>query len=233
MPQDDASTAPPAPRTRLVIFDFDGVVVDSEPISLSTLRDTLAHFGLDLTIDAVRSRFLGNSVPRIAQAIRAETGQDQPGFAAHWYDLLFARFRAELRPMPGITDLLDALDRRGVAYCIASGSAFQRLDVSLEVTGLAPRFEGRVFSADLVARGKPAPDLFLHAAQCMGVAPRDCLVVEDAPAGIEAAEAAGMRALGFVGGGHLAALAQAHGALLAERGAEGVLSALDEVLAAL
>lgn len=233
MPQDDASTAPPAPRTRLVIFDFDGVVVDSEPISLSTLRDTLAHFGLDLTIDAVRSRFLGNSVPRIAQAIRAETGQDQPGFAAHWYDLLFARFRVELRPMPGITDLLDALDRRGVAYCIASGSAFQRLDVSLEVTGLAPRFEGRVFSADLVARGKPAPDLFLHAAQSMGVAPRDCLVVEDAPAGIEAAEAAGMRALGFVGGGHLAALAQAHGALLAERGAEGVLSALDEVLAAL
>ncbi|MGP9804614.1 HAD family hydrolase [Paracoccus sp. NSM] len=229
----DATGADTRAMTRLVIFDFDGVVVDSEPISLSTLRDTLAHFGLDLTIDAVRARFLGNSVPRIAQAIRAETGRDQPGFAAHWYDMLFARFRAELRAMPGITELLDALDRRGVAYCIASGSAYQRLDVSLEVTGLAPRFAGRVFSADLVLRGKPAPDLFLLAAERMGVAPGECLVVEDAPAGIEAARAAGMRALGFVGGGHLAALAQSHGVLLTERGAERVLTALDEVTASL
>lgn len=223
--------APANPRlsTELVIFDFDGVVVDSEPASLATLRDTLAHFGLKLTVAEVRARFLGNSIPRIAAAIRAETGQDAPDFMRHWYDLLFARFRAELQPMPGILSILDELDRQGLPYCIASGSSFERLGVSLDITGLAPRFAGRVFSADQVTRGKPAPDLFLHSANSLGIPPANCLVIEDAPAGIEAARAAGMRPYGFVGGSHLAGLAESHAQILRDSGALGVLSRLDQV----
>ena len=156
--------------TGLVIFDCDGVLVDSEPIALRILLQTLAEAGvpLDPALAAMRGR-------------------------------LYAAFRAELAPIPGIAAALAALP---CPYCVASSSQPERIELSLTVTGLWPRFAGRAFSAAMVARGKPAPDLFLHAAAAMGYAPPACLVVEDSPAGILAAQAAGMRVVAFTGGSH-------------------------------
>jgi HAD superfamily hydrolase (TIGR01509 family) len=220
-------------RTGLVIFDFDGVLVDSEILSLSTLRDTLRDFGAELTETEVRTRFLGGAFHGILDFLKGLPAPERPieTFEDTWYDTLFARFRAELQPMPGVVTLLDHLDSVGTAYCIASSGSVRRLDVALEATGLGARFGDRVFSADMVARGKPAPDVFLHAASVMGVAPAACLVIEDSPAGAQAARAAGMRALGFVGGSHLRDIAQAHGDKLRAQNAATVIDDLAAVRA--
>lgn len=215
-------------RTGLVIFDFDGVLVDSEVISLGTLRDTLRDYGADLTEAEVRARFLGGAFRGILDYLGGLPAPARPveTFEATWYDTLFTRFRAELQPMPGAVTLLDHLDAVGTPYCIASSGSVTRLGVALAATGLGPRLGDRVFSADMVARGKPAPDIFLYAAQAMEVAPAACLVIEDSPAGAQAARAAGMRALGFVGGSHLRDIAPAHGARLRAQHAETVLDDL-------
>ena len=215
--------------TGLVIFDFDGVVVDSEPISLATLHSALSDYGVKLTLDDVRAQFLGASIRQVEQFLdRHGTRPSADGFASHWYETLFTRFRQELRPMPGIDGLLDHLDRCGLPYCIASGSSFERLDVALGAVGMTERFTSRVFSADLVQRGKPAPDLFLRAAAGMAVPPSRCLVIEDSPAGITGAKSAGMRALGFVGGSHLVGFRAAHGDLLRENRADDVIDELSD-----
>ncbi len=215
----------------LVIFDFDGVLVDSEVISLTTLRESLAEFGVTLTDTQVRETFLGGSIRQINTFLRTVAAPAYPPeeFEARWYATLFDRFRAELQVMPGVLALLDHLEARGHAYCIASGGSVERLGVALEVTGLAARFGDRVYSADMVARGKPAPDIFLHAAREMGVHPDRCLVIEDSPAGAQAAHAAGMRALGFVGGTHLRGREAEHRALLLSLHAEAVLDELAAV----
>ena len=131
---------------------------------------------------------------------------------------LYAAFRAELRPIPGIAATLDALP---CAYCVASSSQPERIELSLTVTGLWPRFEGRAFSATMVARGKPAPDLFLHAAEASATLRAACLVVEDSPAGIAAAKAAGMRVVAFTGGSH--ATTDAHRAAIAALAPDAVI----------
>ena len=113
---------------------------------------------------------------------------------------LFALYRRDLKPMAG---LIDALAQIKVPACVASSSHMERIRISLSVTGLLERFDPAIFSAAMVANGKPAPDLFLHAAQSMGPPPEDCLVIEDSPAGIVAAQRAGMRVFAFVGGGHI------------------------------
>lgn len=220
-------------RTDLVIFDFDGVLVDSEVISLSTLRDTLRDYGADLTAAEVRSRFLGGAFHGILEYLDGLPAPSRPidTFETNWYDTLFARFRAELEPMPGAIALLDHLDDAGTAYCIASSGSVKRLGVALEATGLGARFGDRVFSADMVARGKPAPDVFLHAARQMNHAPGACLVIEDSPAGAQAAHAAGMRALGFVGGSHLRGIARDHGDRLRAQHAQTVIDDLQSVRA--
>ncbi len=112
---------------------------------------------------------------------------------------LYAAFRAELAPIPHISETLDALP---CGFCVASSSQPERVELALTVTGLWPRFAGRAFSATMVKRGKPAPDLFLYAAKTLGYAPPACLVVEDSPAGITAAKAANMRVVAFTGGSH-------------------------------
>jgi HAD superfamily hydrolase (TIGR01509 family) len=184
----------------LIIFDCDGVLVDSEPIAMRVLLETIATAGLDLPESAGYARLLGRSLRDIRDILAAEFGieLDDPALAA-MRQRLYAAFRAELRPIPGIVEVLDRLP---VPYCVASSSQPERIEVSLRATGLWPRFEGRVFSATMVARGKPAPDLFLHAARTMGFAAHACVVVEDSPAGIEAAQAGGMRVVGFLGGTH-------------------------------
>ena len=192
----------------LVIFDCDGVLVDSEPISIAVLRDVIAASGHELDEATAYRLFLGRSMTTIRETLEAHCGL---AFTeAHLGEirrLLFARFEAELQPIQGIRDTLLALPNR---RCVASSSKPERIRFSLRATGLLDLLEPNIYSATMVRRGKPAPDLFLHAAREMAAAPEACIVVEDSPAGIQAAKAAGMRVLAFAGGSHAAP-----GALLA------------------
>lgn len=220
-----------AAATGLVIFDFDGVVANSEIISLSSLRQALSEFGLDLKPDQVRHRYLGVAIDKIERDIEAESPRGtSAGFSKAWHDTLFERFRRELAPIPGLVDLLDRIEGRGVPYCIASSSTLERIGVALDAMALTGRFE-YVFSAQQVEHGKPAPDLFLHAAEAFGVLPGKCLVVEDSPHGIRAAKSAGMRAIGFLGGAHLNGIRGEHRGILMGQGAGAVVESLDEIMA--
>lgn len=185
---------------KLVIFDCDGVLVDSEPISLRLLVSTLASAGLTLTPAEADALFLGRSLASTREIVARDHGLILTDAALEdMRRALYAAFRAELAPVAHIADTLDAL---ACPYCVASSSQPERIALSLAVTGLWTRFEGRVFSATMVSRGKPAPDLFLFAARTLGYDPATCLVVEDSPAGIVAAKAAGMRVVAFTGGSH-------------------------------
>jgi HAD superfamily hydrolase (TIGR01509 family) len=184
----------------LVIFDCDGVLVDSEPIANRVLAALLAREGLHLPEDEVMRRFVGRTKAGCIALAEEMLGRKLPAsFGAAWDEALFATLRAELKPVEGIAALLAEMR---LPYCVATNSSPERLHLALETTGLAPFFEGRAFSAVEVARPKPAPDLFLHAAQAMGAAPSRCVVVEDTPTGARAACAAGMAVLGFAAAPH-------------------------------
>lgn len=193
-----------APQTiRLVIFDCDGVLVDSEGIALEVLVEALAKKGVSLTTEGAADRFLGRSLGSLADAVQSEFGVEiDPPFLAGMREVLYTRFRAELKPLPGVAAAIDALRAKQVACCVASSSQRERIELSLSVTGLLPQLTPHIFSATMVENGKPAPDLFLHAAAAMGISPAACIVIEDSPAGISAARAAGMRVLAFTGGSH-------------------------------
>jgi HAD superfamily hydrolase (TIGR01509 family) len=188
------------PETRLVIFDCDGVLVDSEPLAMRVLLEGLAEAGYAIDEETAYDRFLGRSLAAMQAILRDDFGFELPAERLERMRLrLFDLYRRELVAMPGI---VEALDRLTVPFCVASSSLPERIRVSLEVTGLLPRFASRLFSAAMVAKGKPAPDLFLHASARMGVPSIHCLVIEDSAPGIEAAQCAGMRVFGFLGGGH-------------------------------
>jgi HAD superfamily hydrolase (TIGR01509 family) len=179
----------------LVIFDCDGVLVDSEPLSNQALVDTLAPLGLRLTVEQSMAEFMGRDRRHLHARVAELLGRPLPAaFDADYDRRRDAMFRAALRPVDGIEEALDAID---FPTCVASSADHAKLRLTLGLTGLYERFEGRIFSAFDVARGKPAPDLFLHAAERMRFEAGECVVVEDAPAGIEAARAAGMRALHY------------------------------------
>jgi HAD superfamily hydrolase (TIGR01509 family) len=144
--------------------------------------------------------------------------------------MLYRRYRTELQLVPGARATLDALDDAGTAYAIATGGAVERLNVGLECTGLTSRFKGRAFSAELVARGKPAPDIFLYSAEQMGVPPSRCVVVEDASHGVKGALAAGMRVIGFTGGSHFAGMKDQAAETLRSAGAQEMASDHAELL---
>ncbi|WP_159053501.1 HAD-IA family hydrolase [Streptomyces regalis] len=199
-----AEPAPVAPSPRdpadaeLVIFDNDGVLVDSEPIANRVLADLLTECGFPTTYEGSVRRYMGGTLDRVRDLVRADTGRELPdGFAQRYRERLKAAFERELRAVRGIPDVLDALAERGTPFCVASSSPRDRLDLALRVTGLASRLGHRVYSADDVRRGKPAPDLFLHAAVRMGVDPSHAAVVEDSVPGVDAALAAGMTCVGF------------------------------------
>jgi HAD superfamily hydrolase (TIGR01509 family) len=182
----------------LVIFDCDGVLIDSERIAVRTDVKVLATLGWVLTEAECIERFVGLSDKTIKAAIEARLGRPLPeDWDSEFQPLYRDAFAAELTPVPGV---VDALDRITLPTCVASSSSHDKLRFTLGLTGLYERFAGRIFSAYDVARGKPAPDLFLHAASRMGVPPAACAVVEDSRYGVEAARAAGMRAFGFAGG---------------------------------
>jgi HAD superfamily hydrolase (TIGR01509 family) len=187
----------------LLIFDCDGVLVDSEPIAMRVLLEGIAEAGLTIAAEHGYDRFLGKDLVAITEMVSEEHGIALSHAALEkMRDDLYACFRRELRPVAGIAAALDAID---LPRCVASSSPIERIRLSLELTGLSSSFEPpHVFSASMVARGKPEPDLFLHAAKTMGVDPARCVVIEDSPAGVEAAQRAGMMVFAFTGGGHAA-----------------------------
>jgi HAD superfamily hydrolase (TIGR01509 family) len=188
---------------RLVIFDCDGVLVDSEPIALEVLVEALAVKGIAMDSDGAAERFLGRSIGSMADVVRQEFGVEiDQDFLSHMREALYARFRRELQPIAGIEQAVAGLKERGLSWCVASSSQRERIELSLAATGLLDLFKSSIFSATMVENGKPAPDLFLYAAAAMGTDPSACLVVEDSPAGIVAAQAAGMAVCAFTGGSH-------------------------------
>jgi len=211
--------------TELVIFDCDGVLVDSEPLSFDCLVAALHEQGWPLSREEAMGRFLGTSVDFVRDSLAAELGHPPPDdFIEGLQQRTLAAFVERLQPTPGSLAMLADLR---LPRCVASSSRPERIRLSLQVTGLLDYFDPHLYSAAQVRRGKPAPDLFLHAARCMGVAPGACLVVEDSLSGIRAARAAGMAVVGFTGGGHLHHDTAAPAML--EAGALAVLSALAQL----
>src|SRR5688572_3437111 len=184
----------------LVTFDCDGVLLDSEPIANRVLSERVAELGLRISPEEVMRAFIGRTRQACLEHAAALLGGPLPeGFAAEWDAALFSAFGAELRPVPGVREIVERL---ALPYCVASNSSHQRIRVALAAAGLLALFEGRVFSATDVARPKPSPDLFLHAAQCLGVPPERCAVIEDTPSGVRAAVAAGMKVFAYAGAPH-------------------------------
>ncbi|WP_230530613.1 HAD family hydrolase [Microvirga roseola] len=211
----------------LLIFDCDGVLVDSETLACQIDAEILTEIGLPYTAQDIMRQFVGASLKDMVARIEAEHGCTLPAdFGERLNRELFSRFETDLQPVGGVRDAILTLPFQ---RCVASSSVPERIALSLRVTGLADLFD-HVFSASEVARGKPAPDLFLHAARRMEIAPEACLVIEDSPAGVQAARAAGMRVIGFTGGGHCG---PEHGEKLRHAGASiivGRMADLPEVV---
>ncbi|AQU67181.1 HAD family hydrolase [Streptomyces niveus] len=183
----------------LVIFDNDGVLVDSEPLSNTILAGYLTELGHPTTYEDSLRDYMGSAVHRVHDLVKERTGQRLPDdFDDTLHSRVFAAFERELNPVDGAVEVLEKLAADGRPYCVASSGSHERIRVGHRKTGLDRWFEpGIVFSAQDVGRGKPAPDLFLHAAERMGVSPARCVVVEDSPLGVAAARAAGMDVYAF------------------------------------
>ena len=185
----------------LVIFDCDGVLVDSERLTVDVEARVLTELGWPITSDEVVERFVGrSSASMLAEVARHLGAELTEQFDAISTIEIRTAFETRLEAVEGIAHLLDAIDAAGVPTCVASSGSHDKMRATLGITGLWHRFDGRIFSADEVAHGKPAPDLFVHAAAQMDVDPAGCAVVEDSPFGVQAAIAAGMTAYGFTGG---------------------------------
>lgn len=193
----------------LIIFDCDGVVVDSEPMTLQLLRDDLAAHGLDMTVAQVTQNFIGGTMSGVAAKARGLGAVLADDWVAQFYDRLYLRLAEGTGLIAGIPALLEQLDTRAIPYCIGSNGRMAKMRITLgQHPDIWARLEGRLFSAEHVAAPKPAPDLFLHAARTLGHAPAACVVIEDSATGARAARAAGMRCYGFApegDGAHLAA----------------------------
>lgn len=183
----------------LVIFDNDGVLVDSEPISNRLLAGYLTELGHPTSYEDSLHDYMGAAMHRVHDLVEQRTGQRLPAdFDDVFHTRVFAAFERELKPVTGVVEVLERLAAAGVPYCVASSGSHERIRVGHRTTGLERWFDAeRIFSSQDVGRGKPAPDLFLYAAERMGVAPERCVVVEDSPLGVQAAVAAGMDVYGF------------------------------------
>lgn len=209
------ASAPPG----LVVFDCDGVLVDSEVIAARVLSRELVAIGFMLTPEDCLARYTGISLPSVVARIEDEWGHKVP---ADFLDRLRRgdgqAFREELRAIPHVHEVVAGI---AMPRCVASSSRLAKIRLTLSLAGLLKLFDPHLFSAEMVAHGKPAPDLFLFAAAQMGVEPAYCLAVEDSQAGVRAGLAAGMRVLGFVGGAHCR---PGHGATLQAAGAERIFA---------
>jgi HAD superfamily hydrolase (TIGR01509 family) len=210
-------------RAGAVIFDCDGVLVDSERLMNREFCAMLNGIGLPYTPESTVRTFMGRSMQSCMAIIEAELGRPAPeGFLEELDAKAKAAFARDLQPVAGITELLDALDERAVPYAVASSGSHDKMHTTLGITGLLPRLAGRITSATEVAHGKPAPDVFLLAAERLGVRPTDCVVIEDSLLGIEAARAAGMPVIAY------AAMVSADD--MAAHGATRVVTSMHDVL---
>lgn len=212
-------------KIEAIIYDFDGVIADSEILANVVLAERVTQLGLPTTVEQALARYVGRRWPEVVTLLEADIGMPLPhDFSDGLKTAILDRFRAELREVPGAT----AFIRRypALARGIASSSSVDRLGVCLEKLGIAEDFAGAVFSADMVERGKPHPDIFLHAAKQLGVVPARCLVVEDSPSGVRAARAAGMTAVGLLAGAHIGA---DHERRLREAGADHIAASWEAV----
>ena len=214
-------------RFELVIFDCDGVLVDSESIINQAHAHVLTVCGYPITEQDLVERFCGISDAEMLGVIEREWGRALPASYAERVGLMIAAGFQSLAAIAGVAEVLDWLP---LPVCVASSSSPEQIRHKLELTDLLRHFGESLFSATMVARGKPAPDLFLYAARHLTTAPDRCLVVEDSPAGIGAAVAAGMTAIGFSGGSHCGL---DHGARLEARGAALVIADMRELTTAI
>jgi HAD superfamily hydrolase (TIGR01509 family) len=183
----------------LIIFDCDGVLIDSEVLSCRCLSQVLARYGIHLGLDQALDLFLGRSTTAVVDHYQALGRSIPEQFLTELRAGVRAAFLAALCPIEGVSSVLQGLQ---IPHCVASSSDFDRVSFSLSLTGLAPHFDSRLYTAQMVERGKPAPDLFLYAAERMQADPRRTLVIEDSVSGVTAGKAAGMTVWGFVGGSH-------------------------------
>jgi HAD superfamily hydrolase (TIGR01509 family) len=184
-------------RPRLVIFDCDGVLVDSEPITNRIISEELTRHGLPTSVEDCARLYVGGTLAGICREARARGATLPDDWVATTYALYFETLAREVEPVPGIAAALDHLDTAGLPYCVASNGPVRKMEVTLGRCRLAERLGERVFSAHVLGSPKPEPGLFLHAAAAMGVRPADCVVVGDSPNDAIAARAAGMRCLGY------------------------------------
>lgn len=205
--------------TKAVLFDCDGVLVDSEPQAETVILQCLAEIGLKLTPDDLREMFLGGTMRGIAQQAAA-MGADVP---KDWVDLtyeaLFAALREDTPAIEGAHEVLDALDANRIPYAVGSNGPPAKMEITLGKTGLLKRFAGRIYSGQVHGRPKPEPDIYLRAASDLGIGPEYCTVVEDSATGARAAARAGMRCIGFAAAGGVEKL-EAEGAEIAMSMAE-------------
>src|SRR5450755_1064988 len=185
------------PKPDLIIFDCDGVLVDSEVLSCRCLSEVLAGYGIALGLDQALDLFLGRSTVAVLEYYEGQLIPEK--FSAELTARVREAFLAALCPIEGVSSVLAGLQ---IPHCVASSSDFDRVSLSLSLTGLAPYFDGQLFTSQMVERGKPAPDLFLYAAERMRADPARTLVIEDSVSGVIAGKAAGMTVWGFIGGSH-------------------------------
>lgn len=217
-------------RFDLVIFDCDGVLIDSELLALRAVAECLAEDRIEVSAEDILERYTGISTAAMVTDLETRHGRALPDFAGREQARLVEIFGAELRAIAGIGSVVDALT---TPRCVASSGTPERIRLGLSLVGLYDRFYPHIFSAVMVEHGKPAPDLFLHAAAAMGAAPERCLVIEDSLPGIAAAVAAGMVPVGFAGGSHCR---PGHAKRLAAAGAVRVArtaAALERIIAEL
>lgn len=197
---------------RAIIFDCDGVLVDSEPAAFDLLAKDLGRYGLMLPRAEMERIFIGGTIAGVHVKARALGAALPNDWVADFYDRLYARLAIGTPMVPGVTDVLDALDAAAIPYAVGSNGSDRKMQVTLgQHPGLLPRFQGRLFSGQTLGAPKPAPDLFLQAAQALGQPPAACAVIEDSPTGARAAAAAGIPCFGYA--------AHDDGALLSAEGA--------------
>lgn len=185
------------PKAKLIIFDCDGVLVDSEPVTNRLLAADLTAHGLPTTTDQAIDRFVGGTIRSVYEKAVEMGARLSDDWVENFYARMIDVLRTEVTIIPGIVDVLDALDLAAIPYCVGSNGPMLKMDATLKVTGLWDRLIGRIYSAHDVGIAKPDPGLFLHAAKDMGFEADDCIVIEDSASGARAAEAAGMRCFGF------------------------------------
>jgi HAD superfamily hydrolase (TIGR01509 family) len=183
---------------KMVLFDCDGVVVDSETLTNQVVRDDLAERGLDLSLQQVMHRFVGGTMADVAQKATDHGANIPPNWTDVVYPKIYAVLAESIEAIPDIEMVLDRLDAANILYAIGSNGRLEKMQITLGRTGLISRFEGRLYSAQDLAKAKPAPDVYLKAAMDAGIAPADCVVIEDSVSGAKAGKAAGMRTLGFI-----------------------------------